>query len=157
MELKKRPVTIYEYKCLQQVSEDTFIFDIKCSGGTYIRSLVRDLAEQLGTVGYMSGLIRLASGCFDIAESVTVKELRERGTECLYDITYPLRDLPTVEFADKLYQDIDFGRRVKCDYVGEGYFKVVCRNVLFGVGHNDHGNLKLTYYLKNAVNNPVVQ
>lgn len=157
VELKKRPVTIYEYKCLELVSEDTFIFDIKCSGGTYIRSLVRDLAEQLGTVGYMSGLIRLASGCFDIAESVTIDELRQRGTECLYDITYPLRDLPTVEFADKLYQDIDFGRRVKCDYVGEGYFKVVCRNVLFGVGHNDHGNLKLTYYLKNAVNNPVVQ
>ena len=155
VELKKRPVTIYEYKCLQQVSEDTFIFDIKCSGGTYIRSIVRDLAEKLGTVGYMSGLIRLASGCFDIADSITVDELRQRGEAALFDVTYPLMDLPTVQFADRFFDDIDFGRKVVCNVDYEGYFKVVCKDVLFGLGRNVNGTMKLDYYLKNAVNNPV--
>ena len=146
---------IYEYSLVRQESDDTFIFDIKCSGGTYIRSLVRDLAALLGTVGYMSGLIRLASGCFGMSDSVTIDELRERGDSCLVDITYPLADVPVVEFPSKQFDDIDFGRKVKLTVAAQGYFKVVCRGVLFGLGRNDNGILKLDYYLKNAVNNPL--
>ena len=153
--LATRPVTIYEYSLVRQESDDTFIFDIKCSGGTYIRSLVRDLAALLGTVGYMSGLICLASGCFGMSDSVTIDELRERGDSCLVDITYPLADVPVVEFPSKQFDDIDFGRKVKLTGAAQGYFKVVCRGVLFGLGRNDNGILKLDYYLKNAVNNPL--
>ena len=155
VELSARPVTIYEYKLLRAVDESTFIFDIKCSGGTYIRSLIRDLADKLGTVGYMSGLIRLASGNFVASDGVTLDELRERREECLLDIMYPLADVPSVVFADKLYKDIDCARPVRCTDVPTGYFKVYCRGVLFGLGRSDNGFLKLDYYLKNAVDNPV--
>ena len=151
VQLKQRPVTIYEYKLLRKESEDTFVVDIKRSGGTYIRSLVRDLAEKLGTVGYMSGLIRLASGCFTMSDSVTVDELRQHSEECVKDITYPLQDVAEVVFADKYYDDLDFGRKVKLDNVLDGYFKVICKGVLFGLGRNVEGYLKLDYYLKNAV------
>lgn len=151
LEMKSRPVNIYSYELIRQQDETTFIFDIKCSGGTYIRSLARDLASTLGTVGYMSGLIRLQSGCFDIANSVTLDQLRERGAECLLDVTYPLADLPTVVFDDSLYKDIDCARRVRCNFDGDGYFKAYCQGVLFGLGRNNNGILKLDYYLKNAV------
>lgn len=156
VELKTRPVTLYRYEMISQQREDTFIFDIECSGGTYIRSLVRDLAQKLGTVGYMSGLIRLASGNFLSCDSVTIDELRQRTTECLVDLTYPLRDIPEVNFDETLYKDIDCARKVPCVGTPEGYFKVYCKGVLFGLGRSDKGFLKLDYYLKNAVNNPIV-
>lgn len=156
VELATRPVTIYRYDLISQENDNTFIFDIECSGGTYIRSLVRDLAEKLGTVGYMSGLIRLGSGNFLSCDSVTLDELRLKTTDCVLDITYPLKDLPSVVFDEALYKDIDCARKVACVDVPQGYFKVYCKGVLFGLGKNNDGFLKLDYYLKNAVNNPVV-
>jgi len=65
-ELKPRKVTVYEISLLSQVSADTFMLDIRCGAGTYIRSLARDIAAACGTVGYMSGLIRLSSGNFKV-------------------------------------------------------------------------------------------
>lgn len=151
LELKPRMVTIYQYTLLRQHSPDTFVLDIKCSGGTYIRSLANDLAERLGTVGYMSGLIRLASGCFDISDSVTLDELRKGNAEnYVKPVTYPLGDLPEFVFDDALFKDIDCARYVNAPEIN-GYFKVMCKGVFFGLGHNDHGRLKIDYYLKNSL------
>lgn len=149
VEMKSRKITVYSYNLVRQMSPDTFVLDIKCSGGTYIRSLANDLAARLGTVGYMSGLIRLSSGCFDIAQSYTLDEVRQLGEKCLLPVDYPLSDVPTVNFADDLYNDIDCARFVKAPHVDD-YFKVVCKGVLFGLGHSEHGKLKIDYYLKNA-------
>ncbi|MEG1711176.1 MAG: tRNA pseudouridine(55) synthase TruB, partial [Clostridia bacterium] len=55
-ELKARNVEVFNFTLNKQIAIDTFEFDIECGGGTYIRSLVRDTAEKLGTVGYMSSL-----------------------------------------------------------------------------------------------------
>lgn len=50
-------------------------FDVKCSKGTYIRSLVRDIALNLDTVAHMGVLIRISSGQFSINNSVTLENL----------------------------------------------------------------------------------
>ncbi len=71
VELKPRKIKIYDINLVAQKTDDTFILDITCGGGTYIRSIVRDIADKLNTVGYMSGLIRLQSGCFDIEQAYT--------------------------------------------------------------------------------------
>ena len=57
VELKPKRVSIYEIRLISQKSDDTFVVDIKCSAGTYIRSLARDIAQACGTVGYMGDLI----------------------------------------------------------------------------------------------------
>ena len=50
---KSRKVTVYAISLLRRQG-DTFVFDVTCSAGTYIRALARDVAEACGTVGYMS-------------------------------------------------------------------------------------------------------
>ena len=40
-------------------SDNVFVFEVECSKGTYIRSLCEDIAEKLGTVGYMKELERV--------------------------------------------------------------------------------------------------
>lgn len=56
--------------------EGVYEFAIECGGGTYIRSLARDVAEALGTCAYMSALTRTQSGPFTAENAVTPDEFR---------------------------------------------------------------------------------
>jgi len=50
---------------------------VQCSKGTYIRSLAADIAEKLGTVGYLTGLRRNASGDFSVEHALNIKEFEQ--------------------------------------------------------------------------------
>ena len=60
IEIKPRKIEIYEIKLLKiDTEQNTFDISISCSKGTYIRSLARDIAKSLGTVGCISKLNRV--------------------------------------------------------------------------------------------------
>lgn len=147
--LSPKKITVYEIELISKSSDDTYVFDIKCGGGTYIRSLARDIAKACGTIGYMSGLIRIQSGAFCLEDAYTLDEVRELKEKCLLDIRYPLKDVESYVFDDKYFDDIDFGRKIKCPFE-IGYRRIYCRDVFFGLGRNVDGILKIDYYLKNA-------
>ena len=149
VELRSRAVHIYGISLVRQQSADTFVIDIKCSGGTYIRSLARDIAIACNTIGYMSGLIRLQSGCFDIEQAYTLDEIRELKEQCLLNITYPLNDVEDYIVEDQLFDDLDNGRTVRAEFCG--YRKIYCKGIFFGLGKCENGRLDLEYYLKNAI------
>lgn len=149
VELKSRKVIIHDIELITQKNESTFVFDIRCSAGTYIRSMARDIAAACGTVGYMSGLIRLQSGCFNIVDAYTLDEIRVLKESCALDISYPLRDVEECVFPNECYNDIDFGRKIHCPF-NDGYRKIICKNTFFGLGKNDNGYLRIEYYLKNV-------
>ena len=148
VQLKKRAVTVYSYDFVSQVSEDTFVFDITCSGGTYIRSLARDLAVAVGTVGYMSGLIRLNSGCFDIDNAFTLDEIETLKTDALLPITYPLDEYPCFEIEEKYYKQLLNGVRIDAQF--DGLQKIYCKGELFGLYECVEGKLVSRFNLKNA-------
>ena len=77
VELKPVNVEIFEINA-QVFGNNEFAFDIKCSGGTYIRSLCRDIANRLNTCAVMTCLIRTASGFFDIDNSKTEEQLNSK-------------------------------------------------------------------------------
>lgn len=150
VELSPRKIVVYDIQLLSQKSADTYVFDIKCSGGTYIRSLARDIAAACGTIGYMSGLIRLSSGCFDISDAYTLDEIHALNEQCLIDLMYPLLDVEEYIFPDEQYDNINLGRKIKCPFEN-GYRRIYCKGVFFGLGVNVDGYLKIKYYLKNAL------
>ena len=123
--------------------------DIWCSGGTYIRSLARDIAAACNTVAYMSGLIRLKSGCFDVDNAYTLDEIRELKEKCLLDVMYPLGDVEQLVLKDDRFDDLEHGRKVRVEAF-DGYRKIYCKGVFFGLGKCNNGILELEYYLKNA-------
>ena len=149
VKLKPRKINIYEINLIAKKTDDTFVLDITCGGGTYIRSIVRDIADKLNTVGYMSGLIRLQSGCFDIEQAYTIDEIRALKQQCITDVMYPLSDVEEYCFDEKFYEDLDCGRKIKCPFKN-GFRKIYCRDTFFGLGQNVNGLLKISYYLKNA-------
>lgn len=76
VEIEPREIEIYGIK-LYKIDEhaQTIEFEVKCSKGTYIRSLCVDIANKLGTIGYMKELFRLQVGDFEIENSVTLKSV----------------------------------------------------------------------------------
>ncbi len=79
VERAPRPVTIFSFALLETYSLQPTPYNlhcsIKCSSGTYIRALARDLGLALGTVGYLTALRRTAIGDFRVENAVTLDAL----------------------------------------------------------------------------------
>ena len=73
---KKRVVTIYDIK-LQNFTVDSICIKVKCGRGTYIRSLARAIAIELGTVGHLKSLKRTRIGDIDENTCITIEEFPE--------------------------------------------------------------------------------
>jgi tRNA pseudouridine55 synthase len=77
IERKSRPITIYELVLLDS-SESHFAISVHCSKGTYIRTLVDDIGEQLGCGAHVITLQRTAVGPYRHDNMVTLDELKDR-------------------------------------------------------------------------------
>ena len=71
-ELAARPVEIAELRLLNSADPDHAEFEADVGKGTYIRSLARDLAEALGTLGHIVELRRLSVGRFTEAQAISL-------------------------------------------------------------------------------------
>ena len=78
VEISSRQVQIYELKLLQ-LQGNTALIDVKCSKGTYIRSLCADIGSALGIPATMSFLVRTSAGGFSLQHSYSVEELKDLG------------------------------------------------------------------------------
>ncbi len=98
VDIKPRSIEIYSI-ILKSIKNNEIIIDVKCSKGTYIRSLCSDISEKIGTVGYMKELRRIQVGEFDLKNSIDGEKLLKKEIK-LDDIQ---KDLITIEelFKDK--------------------------------------------------------
>ncbi len=80
IERKPRQVTIFSLELLRQ-AEDELDIDVHCSKGTYIRTLVQDIGEELGCGAHLNVLRRTGAGPFAIENSITLAELEQLAEE----------------------------------------------------------------------------
>ena len=73
--LPKREVEIYNIDLLDYNSDNKFTFKCTVSKGTYIRSLIRDICDKLGTIGTMSKLTRTKQGKFKIEDCINIDSI----------------------------------------------------------------------------------
>lgn len=95
-----RAVTIYSIDLLAFEPPDVTI-DVRCSSGTYIRSLAHDLGRALGCGAHLSALMRTAVGDFDLSRTVSVEALEAAAvngtwTSLLHPVDVALKDLPMI-------------------------------------------------------------
>ena len=97
--LPKRMVTIKEIK-LDELNyidnKTTFKFTCKVSKGTYIRSLINDIAIKLNTIGTMKNLVRIEQGNFNIKNSYTLEEIKNNDYKII-SIKEALKDYFTIK------------------------------------------------------------
>jgi tRNA pseudouridine55 synthase len=104
VELAARPVSIYELNLVDSNAE-TAVFRCVCGKGTYVRSLARDIAEKLGTKGYVSQLTRENVGPFGLSDAISLDFFRENPDKAnLKRIVLPVQtvldDIPVLAVTD---------------------------------------------------------
>lgn len=97
VEIKKREITIDGiYDISFDKDRQEIYFTCICSRGTYIRSLCRDIGEDLGTAGTMISLERLANGPFKAEDAADIEKLKEYSPAEIEALLIPL-DMPLAE------------------------------------------------------------
>lgn len=119
IELPKRKVTIKELKLISDITyeKEKTKFKIKChvSKGTYIRSLIEDIATNLNTIGTMENLKRTKQGNFQITSANTIQDI-ENNKFKIYPIEEILEKFYKIEMTDDLYFKIKNGSIIKNNY-----------------------------------------
>ena len=116
VELKRRSVTIHSL-CIAEESASDITLTAHVSKGTYIRSLARDVARALGTVGHVTYLRRTKAGPFTETQAISLDKLNEiaNGAQ-LSDLLLPLEagldDIPALSLSQTDAQALRQGRVV---------------------------------------------
>jgi len=116
---------------------------IKCSKGTYIRSIANDLGDRLGIGGYLTKLVRTQSGKFRIENSLALD-----GIDVFNNLVNPLKvlDLPLVNVEEKDLEKIKNGMPVKVKFdndVGNHVLLVYNQDVICAAGFIDSNVIKV--------------
>ena len=133
-ELPPKRVSIYSIDLVARRSEDEYDFRIKCGGGTYVRSICRDMAEMLGTFAAMSALVREKSGPFAIENSVAAEQLNSDNILQYIIPADSVLPFDSVHVADRTQFMLLNGMSVPTDLV-DGTYKIYLENGQFyGLG-----------------------
>ena len=130
VERDARPVVIHEIDLLEQ-SGNRLVFRVRCSKGTYVRTLVEDIASAAGTVAYTSKLHRETVGGFrteDMLDLAGAERTAANGPEALREQLMPadraIADWPSCTVAGGDDDRFSGGQTVPCDESGEGLARV---------------------------------
>lgn len=123
VERPERQVTIYSFERTSPISyEDKlarFTFRVKCSKGTYIRTLSVDLGEKLGYAAHMSHLTRTSAAGLRLEDSLTLEEIAEKVEAGQLDFLHPLEigtgDLVKVYLTPEQAEEVRFGRFIELE------------------------------------------
>ena len=144
VEIPPRNIEIYEIELISISQEDMEItYRVHCSKGTYIRTLCEDIAEKLGTVGYMKELQRTRVGNFSIQNSLKMEDINndEIVQENFISIEKFLEDKEKIELNSEKMKKFLNGvkiKYVKKDEVCRVYYK----DVFVGTGIISNNFLK---------------
>ena len=98
VERKARPITVYGIEYGGSPAEHEYVLTVRCSKGTYIRTLLEDLAAAMGQKGTMSALRRTAAGLYTEADAHTLEEIlaaKELGLPALEALMLPVESVFT--------------------------------------------------------------
>ena len=113
------PVIVHEL-LLSRFDGDRLEIEVRCSPGTYVRALARDLGERLGTGAHLMALRRLRSGPFDLTRAVPGDVLVE-AAERVIPLSSLLTDLPVVRVGEEGRRLVRHGRDLGPEVVLEGF------------------------------------
>lgn len=124
VERPKRKVDILQYDLTDKPvfneteGQEKFDFRIKCSKGTYVRSLVNDLGEKMNCPAVMTYLRRVASSGFDISQAVKLSEIEanpEKAVELIQPIDAFFKDYPQIDLSEEKWLKVKNGAGISLE------------------------------------------
>ena len=131
--------------------EGVYEFAIECGGGTYIRSLARDIADALGTCAYMSALTRTKSGPFTAENAVTPDEFRLAPEKHIIPAEFALSGLKKVTLGENALKRMLNGIPAAATDIADGEYAAVYDEygALAGLGLRNARGLVMKVRLQN--------
>lgn len=152
IEINPRDIEIYEIKLNNIDKENKLIkFTVKCSKGTYIRSLCEDIAKELGTIGFMKELNRTKVGIFDIKDSIKIEDLEQNTNNINFLQTHiiSIEEVFINLYGNNNIINLDdkklylYSNGVKLTYnLNDGLYRIYNKNKFIGIGSIKNNSLK---------------
>lgn len=134
---KKRLIKIYGIDLIDFDFPKATIL-VKCSKGTYIRTLVDDIGDKLETYAYADNLIRLKVGEFSIKDSIKSQDILTIGKDKLIENLYPidtaLKNFERIDLSKSYLKKLVNGQSIKIDSFKEGVLRVYSGGHFLGLG-----------------------
>jgi tRNA pseudouridine55 synthase len=152
IEPKVREICVHELELIEQTAESRFLLRALCSRGTYVRSLCESIAERLGTVGYVSVLLRTRSGPFVSERAYTIAELdaaKAAGTlgSTLMSCEEAMAFLPELRLpADRMVPTKN-GLETHVRGLNDSIVRAYAEDVFLGIGEIRQERFRLTIHL----------
>lgn len=142
---KKVEISKIQLDCI--ISDNTFAFTIYCKGGTYIRSICRDMAYKLNTFATMTKLSRVQSGCFSLENSIKIEDLDNFDYEKHLIKPEDVINFESITLNEKDDIELNFGRQVLLEKA-DGLYKIFNKQEFIGIGEIQNKSLKIKAYIK---------
>ena len=158
--IPEREIEIFAIHLEKQNTEKQEItFMVHCSKGTYIRSLCEDIAEKVGTVGYMKNLRRKTVGKFTLEDAITLDTFEKMTVE---DIRAKMRiaeevlqDKPKCLLAENKFQLFCNGVKLSQQEIGQdltdGTYRIYVKEIFVGLGIAKEGSIKREWLEKESI------
>lgn len=145
IERKKRKVNIYDIDLLDFDFPRAKI-RVTCSKGTYIRTLVDDIGEKLGTFAYVDNLVRARVGEFNIKDAIKSEDILEISREDLLKKLYPidtaLKNFEKIVLDKSYLEKLINGQVVEVEKNYGKIIRVYCEDEFLGLGNSYRENNK---------------
>ena len=146
--LPTKQIYIHSLMLVKKKSEKCYLFKANCSSGTYIRSLARDIALNLGSLGFISSLRRTKMGKFNEKDLISLEKFRELvhigdHFDIVHSIQDVLDDIPAVYLDKNLGQKFQNGLSIDF-FNSEKTFEpllVLSNSIFLGVGKINKGKI----------------
>jgi tRNA pseudouridine55 synthase len=143
VEMASRQVTIHRLALLD-AAKDSATFEADCSKGTYIRSLGRDMALALGTVGHITMLERRRVGPFTLADAIKLETLEDiaHKPQLLLPLETVLDDIPALAITAEDVQRIHQGQALARGGAAGGETVLTFEGAAVAIAQVDDGRIQ---------------
>ena len=138
LKIEPREIEIMNISLIK-FQNNVITFEVKCSKGTYIRVLCEDIAEKLGTVGLMKNLCRIRVNDFDLENSYTLDDVKNKNVQVI-NIEEIFKKQPYIKLNDKETKHFLNGVKLSINKV-DGLYRIY-NNTFLGLGIIENNLLK---------------
>ena len=147
--LEPKKVIVNGIGYLGKTGENTYKIQVSCKGGTYIRSLIRDIGYKCGSLANMTELDRLSAGVFSYGNGVDVEKVRDITGDIEKYLIYPDKVLDYEKLILTEYQATRVINGLYDDYpLQNGLYRVYKEEYFWGVGEIINGKLYMQAYVR---------
>ena len=130
VERKPRPVTIHALTLEEQIAPDEYVIRVRCSKGTYVRTLCHDIGQVLGCGGTMSSLRRTMAAGFTLEQAVTLDAVQnsEDRTSLLLKVDAYFSKYPALTVEGNAEKKLRNGMTLVMPQLTPGQYRVYGAN-----------------------------